>query len=114
MAKNPVKYAPDAELQKDDIIQPKAHKAPADKMAPKYAQNMFQPSVMKLYSIYSNSGRLKQSIIRHRLQAAKNFPITIENKDSGCVNKNSMVPDFLSSAHKRMVSAGTKNKKMIF
>ena len=45
-----------------------------------------------------------------KIQAAKNFPITIAPILIGRVVINSIVPDFFSSAHKRIVMEGIKNK----
>ena len=42
--------------------------------------------------------------------AAKNFPTTIDSMLIGRVVINSIVPDFFSSAHKRIVIEGIKNK----
>ena len=45
-----------------------------------------------------------------RINPAKYFAKTIFISVKGLVNKNSIVPDFLSSENNRIVIAGTRNK----
>lgn len=95
--------------QKEEIKQPKAQKLPDNKIQAIYPHNIFKLSASKHTFRYIHSGVLNKSIHRHMNHADINLPTTTDVSETGCVNKNSSVPVFLSSAHKRMVIAGIKN-----
>ena len=57
-----------------------------------------------------SAAKVKNKAIAIKNHAAKYLPITTSETFTGRVNINSIVPDFLSSAHNFIVIAGTKNK----
>ncbi len=56
----------------------------------------------------TGTGIVSASATATRVRPATNLPRTADHVVSGIVMSNSMVPDFSSSAHRRMPSAGTR------
>ena len=56
------------------------------------------------------TGKVSASAIPTNTQAAKNLPSTACHSVTGCVSSSSMVPLRRSSAHRRIDTAGIRNR----
>ena len=60
---------------------------------------------------FKTIGKVQRRLKPIKAQEAKNFPITASLTVTGRVKSNSIVTDFLSSAHNLIETAGTKKRK---
>ena len=97
----------------EDMSRPNARKQELISIRPRYPLHSTPKSNGPKREVKNGNRSVNPSIIRTRVQLARNFPKTTCTSVIGEVSSNSIVPDFLSSAKSFIVSTGVKKRRII-